>query len=641
MCGFVGMLGTSDGAAVRAMTRMLAHRGPDAEGFFERPGLQLGHRRLSIIDVAGGHQPMRSEDGRLVLVFNGMIYNFQSLREELAAGGARFRTRSDTEVVLEAYRRWGIECLARFNGEFVIALWDERTGTLLLARDRLGIRPLYYTRAGSILAFASELKAFLKLPGFRRDVAPDALAAYLELRYVPGQQTLFKSVRKFPPGAYALVTPDTKEIEPISFWSLDYSPLPVSDERELIVEFRALLEDAVRLRMISDVPIGAFLSGGLDSSAVVALMRRHSSRAITTFTIGFGTEQDELEKARRLAEQFDCDHHPILIGESSYDLLKTVVWHLDEPVGDAIVIPTFLLGREAARTVKAVVTGEGADELLNGYVHHQAFHAAAFYNRWVPPAITRALVLPLVRHSPAGLLGRLVPYPAALGPQSGQRAADFLASLDHPVEAFRSLASVFARDWLQNAFVPAFRDRLATDLVAQEFEPYFGPANPPRTQGHGPRGLFQQVGHLDLNHWLPNYTLHKQDRLAMANSLEGRVPFLDHRLVEFCTRVPDSLKLRGLTTKYLLRQACRDLLPSGTIQAKKKAFYFPYTKCFGLGFTAYVRDLLSPDRIRRRGIFDPVSICELAAKDPARDLVREKQLMSLLILEEWMRQYLD
>lgn len=629
ICGFVGYPEEKD--LLGTMLSTLVHRGPDDNGTYIQPGIALGHTRLSIIDLTTGHQPIHNEDNTLWIVFNGEIYNYLELREDLIKKGHRFYTQSDTEVIIHLYEEEGEDFVKHLNGEFAIALWDVPRQKLVLARDRLGIRPLYYYSKGELFLFGSEIKALIATGIVDKKLDYNALDRYITLRYVPGKDTLFRGLYKLPPASLLVYQETGFRIS--SYWRLDYHP-KIAPPRELEEEFYHLLEDSVRRRLMSEVPLGALLSGGLDSSTIVALMARHSHEPVRTFSIGFGTDIDELEEARAMANHLGCEHQELIVKKQDYQLLPKILWHMDEPLGDAIIIPTYILAEATARRVKVVLTGEGADEILGGYVHQLTMHLGHGYGRLVPEYI-QYLNLNLLKLLPLKILERLFPYPAKLGVKGKTKFLNYLSHLQKKGLAYLDLAGLFSPEEKQELFTPDFLDLLRNqEPLEKELDLYL---NNPNIDTH----FLNRVIELDLNHWLPNYTLFKQDRLTMAHSLEGRVPFLDHRLVEFCAHVPASLKLQGLTTKYLLRKAAERLLPEKTAWGKKKSFYIPTEKCFDEKFSNFLHEILDPSAIRKRGIFNWRYIERLLYPTRSLEFLDNKRLMTLLILELWFKIFID
>ncbi len=629
MCGICGHVGIRHEGLLEEMTAALAHRGPDDAGLLRDGDAGLGHRRLSIIDVSGGHQPIENEDGSAALVANGEIYNFRELREELLGRGHRFRTESDSEVILHLWEEEGAACVRRLNGMFAFAIWDRRTRTLLLARDRLGIKPLYYaTLPDGGLVFASELKALLRCGALPVELDPGAVLDYLGLRYVPGPGSLLRGVKKLPAAHVAELSRGRLRLE--RYWEPPYHTGPFrGDTREWLEGFGEAFERSIRRRLVSDVPLGAYLSGGVDSGAIVATMARLASEPVRTFTVGFDFAHDELEPAAATARALGCRHTEIACRAEDVGLLPEIVWHLDEPIGDAIVVPMFQLAREAKKHVSVILAGEGADETLGGYLFHKVLLWGTRVGGAIPRAVRQGVLLPLLRATPAGLLNLGFQYPADLGERGKQKLLDLLPLLEPAslARAYRHLISLFdARD---------LAGLLSPELAAA------APATPPepaRTEGP----LLNRALDLQFAHWLPDDILMKQDKVSMAHAVEVRVPFLDHELVEYALSMPPSLKVRGLASKWILRRHARDLLPPRAASRRKMPFYTPVERYLAQPvFVDLLDDLLSERAVRERGVFRPDAVGRLRDSVRGGEFVMAKQLMSLMILELWCRMAVD
>jgi len=631
MCGICGYVGLDEPGLIERMSRALVHRGPDQHGHFVDREAALGHRRLSIIDLTSGKQPMASLDGTKVLVFNGEIYNYKELRELLAAEGHVFETSSDTEVLLRLWESRGPAALDLLNGMFAFAVFDRQTRELVLARDRVGIKPLYYLELPGRLLFASETKALLEYTGWSKDVRAHGIRDYLALRYVPGDRGLLREVKKLAPGH--LLRFKGGKVTVSRYWS---PPAPTEtstrSENDLLDEFEALLTKSVERRLVSDVSVGAYLSGGLDSSVLVALMSRIVDEPVRTFSVGFDYEHDELSEAAATAELLGCDHHELACRAEDVTLLPEIVYHSDDPLGDPISIPMFQLAREAKKQVTVILTGEGADEMLGGYLFHKVMWAAELYRRGVPGPIRRWVVEPILSAVPAWMLNVAFQYPAYLGKRGKQKAIDYLrlAGAGDQDRGYRHLISLFDDRDTESLYTGEFRERLRTEPVDWV----------PPTDELGSR--FDQMLRLQFGHWLPDNMLLRQDKMSMASAIEGRVPYLDHELMEFCFRLPRSLRLRGLTGKYLLRKVAERVLPKTTAKRKKMPFYVPIENYFQQpAFVELMDDLLGEDSVRRRGIFRPESVAKLRDAMHGREFLFVKQAFSLMTLELWCRAFVD
>lgn len=623
MCGFVGCWGGASAKTIAAMSATIEHRGPDGHGSYFAPSgeVALGHRRLSIIDLSAGQQPMTNEDGSIWVVFNGEIYNHRELRKDLEATGHQFVTHCDTEVLVHAYEEYGDAFVGKLNGNFAFAIYDQNRKRCLLARDRVGIRPLFYTTVQGKLYFASELKALLAVPGTSRQVDPQALDQYLSLRYSSGEQTMLAGCRRLPPGCLMVIDESHTDIK--RYWDVSLQPQATS-EYDAIERLDELLSDSVQKRLMSDVPLGMYLSGGIDSNLILALMARESSSAVKTFSVTFGLPLDETEASRSIAKQFGTDHTELRLPRDSYQLLPDIVRMMDEPLGDVITIPTYFLSQEARKSVKVVLTGEGADEVFGSYVHQVALSWFDRYRRIVPKPL-RSLNRKLFDIAPASILDRFFPYPESLGDGGRQRVSRFLEQSERG-HGYLSLVEMFSPDDKTELYSDGWKEH-----IGEEWRKRYDVS---RKDG----AMLNRLIGVDSRNWLPDYTLFKQDRLTMANSLEGRVPFLDHRLVEFAAGLPVSLKLKGFTAKYLLRKVAERHIPRSTAKRKKAAFYLPLAGFFGDDFREFVGDTLSESSIAADGYFNPTVVSDVAENGLAGDLLSSKRLVSLLMFTLWQRQ---
>ena len=596
------------------MNAVIRHRGPDDGGLHHDERALLGMRRLSIIDVEGGHQPIYGADGAVCLVFNGEIYNFRELRAELEAAGHHFRTHGDGEVILQAYLRDGDRCFARFDGMFAIALWDLRTQTLLLARDRFGEKPLYYTHDQGRLLFGSELKSLLQSPDCPRDVEPAALGAYLSYGYVPCPLTIFRDVHKLPPAHWLRYRNGQVTLE--RYWRPSLGPKLQLDEGEAEEALAEHLERAVASRLVSDVPFGAFLSGGLDSSTVVALMARQLSQPVKTFTIGFReAAYSELDDARLVASHLGTEHHELVVEPDAVALLQDLVWHFDEPFADSSAVPTFLVSQLARRHVKMVLTGDGGDELFGGYDRYlRLLELERLGPLRLPAAVALRMAGALMPDPRGGRLGRV-----------GER-----------------LHLPFAERYLSG--VALTRPDLARALHADS-----GGAShyrlplldaPGADLGAGDSVLDRAVA-IDLQSYLPDDILVKLDRMAMANSLEGRAPFLEPGLAGFALRLPEKLRVRDGRGKHLLRRVAGRWLPSSVLTKPKQGFAIPLAEWFRGPLSGLAADTFASRTFRERGLIDPATATGLLAEHATGRADRSETLWQVLCLELWAQRFLD
>jgi asparagine synthase (glutamine-hydrolysing) len=622
MCGIAGIV-RSDGAPagvelLRAMTTVLAHRGPDGDGFFCEGPVGLGHRRLAIIDLATGDQPMASDDGSSVIIFNGEIYNFRELRRELEGRGATFRTRSDTEVILRAYEAWGVECLSRLRGMFAFAIWDKARRRLFLARDRVGIKPLVYAWDGRRLLFGSEIKALLEDAAVSRELDWEALRDFLTLHYIPSPRTIFRSIRKLPPASYLVLDLDRAEPEVHRYWDLRFVPDSRPTEADWLDGLRWHLTDAVRSHLVSDVPIGAFLSGGVDSSAVVALMAQATEGRVRTFSIGFDEgDFDELAHAREVARRYDTQHFEYVVKANALEMLPRLAWQFDEPFADSSALPTYYVSRITREHVTVALSGDGGDENFVGYTRYA--RAQRLHERLDTfPAI---LARPLLR-----LAARLLPPGAR-----GQGYLDMLGA--PPVDRYFKLVAYQRSEGLRKLLSAGAREHL---------EPVVTPALFRKLAAEGPRADYvSTLQYLDIHSYLPEDILTKVDRTSMAVSLEARVPLLDHVLMEYVATMPAGLKFRDGIGKVILKRAMAADLPSGILSRRKMGFGLPIASWFRREMTDYVRDVLDGRRTRQRGLVDPGAVATLLEEHQTGGRDRSSQIWALLALEEWARRWLD
>ena len=627
MCGIAGIV-RWDGAPVverdiRAMCSAIVHRGPDDEGVYLGDGVALGQRRLSIIDLEGGHQPLSNEDGTVWIVFNGEIYNYRDLRRDLERRGHVFRTDSDTETIVHLYEDQGARCVDELRGMFAFALWDERRRQLLLARDRMGIKPLYYAERGSELIFASELKPILQLAHVPRAIDWGAAHHLFTFLSTPSTSSIVEGIAKLAPARTAVASRAQPRLRIEKYWDVQFQPNEKASEGELVEQLRGLLEESVALHQVSDVPVGAFLSGGIDSSAVVALMSSadlkvgpcaRSDGRFKTFSIGFAeSEFDELQHARQVAGVFRTDHHDLVLQPDVVQVVEDLTWYLDEPFGDTSAIPTFMVSKLAAEHVKVVLSGDGGDELFAGYEKYVVEQRERRFDR-----------IPRPLRSVAGAIGRLLPEG-----MTGRRFLRHLA-LDGP-DRYLDASSMFRVDEIRRLFRPEAVERLMRHDPLSESLATLGT--------YGDEWL-SAVQYRDLHTYLPLDILTKVDRATMAHSLEARPPLLDHRLAEFAATIPAAYRLRGGTTKYLFKQAMRGILPDAIIDRPKHGFAVPIAAWLRGDLAEFSRALLLSDVCRQRGFFDMAHVERLLALNArGRDL--DLQLWTMMSFELWCQRFLD
>lgn len=633
MCGITGYVGRFSPDLIDKMTERIAHRGPDGFGYFRAEGAALGHRRLSIIDVAGGAQPIENEDGSLVVVLNGEIYNYQELRSECLARGHRLKTVSDTEVILHLYEDHGERAIEKLFGMFAFALWDKKKRRMWVGRDRFGVKPVYYATGKDWCAFGSEWKSLAVIPQLTQTLNPRAVHDYLAFRYVPGPGGLFDEMRKLPAGHSAIIEQSGK-ITLQKYWEPPVydGPWERTDD-DYLEEFAELFERSIRRRLMSEVPLGAYLSGGLDSGTIVAAMAKEMGRPVRTFSVGFDFEFDELEGAALTAKHTGAIHTEVKCAPRDIAHLEKILWHLDEPVGDPIIIPMYLLSQAAKKDLTVILAGEGADETLGGYLFHKALLKGTRIANVVPAWARRTLLKWAIAATPARILDKAFQYPARLGKRGKEKIVDFMALLgpENFCGGWRHLVSLFDNRDVAGLYTDEFRRSIATRPAPVELR-----ENAPKTP-------LNAIIDLQWAHWLPDDILTKQDKLAMANGIEGREPFLDHELVEFALRLPPHLKISGGTTKVILRRYAERLLPTAVTQRKKMPFYAPMERFLKEpAFQAMIDDTLSDKVVRDRGIFRPEAVRALRASlAGGGDFLYAKQIFSLVALELWFRLAVD
>ena len=615
MCGIAGFRGDWSSEHLDTMKQFLFHRGPDDSGVYFNPASRVGlaHTRLSIIDIAGGHQPLQNSDGTIQVIFNGEIYNHKDLRRELEAKGYTLPSHSDGEIISHLYEEFGISFVSKLRGMFAIAIWDERNKKLFLIRDRFGIKPLYFYDTKKGLLFASEAKAILGVERVR-EIDPQALEWYTSFRYVPEDRTMFKGIKKLRPAHWLEYSDKGIKIE--RYWDLrDTVPNTSYTEAQWADELKSQLQEAINIRLMSEVPLGAFLSGGLDSSFIVGLMSKMSNRPVETFSFGVGTGwHNETPFAELAASAFNTSHHPLSGDCNDPELLKRIMWYMDEPLADTAVIPTYLLSQLTRKHVTVALTGEGADELLGGYDKYKILTYGDRIGRWLPSAPLRgASSLVSKWHKP-------------------YRALRFLSSSRDRAVSYMELVAVFSDREKKQLFTAD------THKLLNQQEPAYQVINRILQGCHGPTYL-DDLLHIDLQTWLPDDVLLKADKMTMAHALEGRVPFLDHKFAEFCASMPASLKMKGWREKHILREAMRGLVPEEIVNRKKHGFTVSL-KPWATTTDNTIREILTEESIKKRAWFNYASVDKLLNSNLDNQYVR-RQVTSLLVLETWAQTFLD
>lgn len=618
MCGICGIV-DFDGrpiepSLIRRMSNVLTHRGPDGEGFYVSDRVALGARRLAIIDVAAGRQPLTNEDGTVWVAYNGEIYNFAELRTELISKGHVFRTHCDTEVVVHAYEEWGDDCVLRFNGMFAFAVWDEPNRRLLLARDRMGVKPLVYAQLGGRLLFASEIKALLQDSAVERIVDLEVLGHYLSLFSIPEPRSMFTSIKRLPAGHVLIFEHGQTRLK--QYWDVHFDEPAEKSDAQWLDELEALLADAVRIRLVGEVPVGAFLSGGIDSSLIVAMMARTGAEIKTT-SVEFPPGDSGSRFAQLVSDTFETDHQRNTFeSHKAWQALPHMVWQHDEP--SQSLIQNYFVSQATRERVTVALSGLGGDELFTGYPSHVAAQCFHYLDR-VPRPVLRGLQL-VTRNSKAGSLARLN---RLLGFTEMSPDLRFASRYLHANDQEERLA-LLSSD---------LRARIDTGATTRYFLSLFATARV--------EDIRSRVLYVDQKGYLANELLRTADSMSMAHSLEVRTPFLDFRVVELAARMPVRMKVRGLTTKYALRKLAEQLLPKEIACQAKRGFNVPLVNWIGQGAEAFVRDHLSYDVVKRRGYFDPQCVTSLLDQHFAKRMDCSQWIMMLLTFEIWHGMFID
>jgi len=625
MCGIAGSISRETGrdderrSRLDAMCRVITHRGPDEQGIAIEGRAALGMRRLSIIDIATGQQPIYNADRTKLIVFNGEIYNYRAIKKELETCGHKFRTNSDTEAILLAYEQYGPDCLSLFRGMFAFAIWDTADQSLFVARDRVGKKPLFYaTTTGGEFVFGSELKVLLTHGGVDLEIDHGALDAYLTFGYVPEELCIFKNVHKLEPGHF--LTFRNGEIRTKRYWDFDFSGETLTQTEEQIAgTLLDKLRDAVKIRLLSEVSLGAFLSGGVDSSAVVGLMSQIMDRPVKTFSIGFNEDSfDELKYARVAADHFNTDHHEFILTPDFVDVIDDLVWHFDEPFADPSALPTYMVSKLAREHVTVALSGDGGDELFAGYSRYVTDRDRSGLER-LPAAVRKSLIRPLSQALPHSARGKNYLFNISL--DAAGRYIDSISHFNGPRK--RSLYSRETKNKMNGTFQKG--ERLYRQI----------------SQSVESNDAVEALLYLDSKTYLPGDILTKVDRMSMASSLETRSPLLDHKLIEYVTRIPSSLKLKGRETKYIFKQAIRDLVPNEILHREKQGFGVPIREWINVQLKDRITSDLSDRRFLERGYFDAKYVRILLSEHSRGRRDHSHALWMLWMLELWHRRYID
>jgi asparagine synthase (glutamine-hydrolysing) len=631
MCGIAGIVDLKsrpvDRAPLQKMCDLLEHRGPDDQGFYVHCSAALGQRRLSIIDLSSGQQPMSNEDGTVWVTFNGEIYNFQQLRQELLKRGHTFKTNSDTETVVHAYEEYGDDCVHHFRGMFAFGIWDQNRKRLLLARDRTGKKPIYYTVVDGQFLFASELQSLVSHPAVKRDIAPTSIDDYLTYGYIPAPQSIYKNVHKLPPAhLLTLAADDPAGSQTRRYWQLEYEPKLEVNDREAVEGLREVLTEAVRLRMISDVPIGALLSGGVDSSVVVAIMSQLASGPVETFSIGFADQQfNETKYARMVAERYGTKHHELIVEPNAVEILPKLIRHYGEPYSDSSAVPSYYVSQLTRQHVTVALNGDGGDESFAGYDRYLGSKVAERYKQ-IPAVLRRRMIEPLLSLVPNSL-----PRNHRL-----RQARRFVSVAAQPIGSrYSRWVSIFPPSGRKALYTPEFAEQISTYHAEDWFLQVFDEA---QKRCSDPVDALLA---LDIDSYLPFDLLVKMDIASMANSLETRSPLLDQEVMAYAARLPANMKIRGRTLKYLLKELGGQLLPRELLHRRKMGFGVPLARWFRNELRPMLEDVVLSDQALQRGYVNPDVVRTYSREHLEEKTDHSFQLWSLLCLELWHREFQD
>ncbi len=631
MCGICGFIGFKDERLLKEMTDAISHRGLDDHGYYSTDEVSLGFRRLTIIGLTSGNQPLANENKTVWSVCNGEIYNFREIRKELIEKGHTFYTETDTEILPHCYEEWGIDCVKRLNGMFAFALWDQNSKKLFLVRDRLGIRPLHYAIDGGRLIFSSEAKAILKYTNFNKQLDFNAIDDFLTFRYIPGDVTFFKNIRVLEPAH--ILTYQEGSIEIRRYWDVLMEEDPSLKKRDLEDDFYRLLDGSVKRCLISDVPLGVYLSGGLDSSVIAGLVKKNYNKELVVFSHGFDGQEDELKYARRVAGFLEAKHYEVYIKEEHLRLLPEIIYHMDMPIANSDIVGFYLLARLAQKHVKVILTGEGSDELFGSYVHQEMLYYGYKLKKMVPRFVLEKILPAFIRKSPMGLLNRFFRYPGySLDEESRLKLLDYFYSRDLASDYF-CINSLFSPAQKTRLYSESLKSKLKEESVARKNLEMI-------LSDEKIKHIFNRLIYLEFKYWLPTYHLMKEDKIAMSFCLESRYPYLDHNLVEFMGRLPVSLKKKGLKRKHLLRQVSRNIIPEEIRKRPKGPILVPINKCFDKSFDAMIRDRFTKEKTEKRGYFKYEYVKGLIESRKKNPFLFDRQLFALLVFDIWHDQFI-
>lgn len=632
MCGIAGIISPhqSDHELIEVMTDTLSHRGPDSRGFFRNEMVSFGHRRLSIIDLSSeANQPMSNEDGSIQLICNGEIYNYKEKTAELKSKGHIFRSRSDCEVLIHLYEEYGDNFLDSVNGMYAFALWDNRKNRLIAVVDRFGKKPFYYAAYNERLIFASELKSLLFFEWVKKDVDPLAIDRYLSLRYIPAPMTILKAVKKLEQST--MMTWHNGDLLVKRYWNP--KPNGYRSDMECIDAFEEVLTDAVRLRLQSDVPLGIYLSGGVDSAAIAGLMRPLVDGKKTSYTVSFEYPYNEYPRAEKIARYLNYEYNPVTVVKDDFNLMPTIAYHMDEPFGDLLCLPAFLLAKKAKEKLTVVLTGDGADEILNGYFHQKLMALRQRYRTIFEIPATGFALSKIIKIIPAAFLNMFFDYPDQLGQRERLKLSQSLSVCSKFGSFYDSITSCFTTQDKEELYTHSFLNTIQHETLSEEYEREFQ-----NTSGFS---FYSRLSLLDLKYWIPFSVLYRLDKMNMAHAVETRSPFLDFRVVENAINLPDELKLNKRRNKEVLRHLIERLYPPSYREKGKQAFYMPIISQYGERFRKWTFDLLTPDTVESRGLFQWQYIDNLFELSKRGSMLANRQLTALAMLELWFRVFYD
>lgn len=632
MCGICGFAGFSDEGLLHRMTDALSHRGLDDKGHFVSADACLGFRRLSIIDLALGNQPLANENKSVWSVCNGEIYNFREIKDKLLKKGHIFHTQTDTEILPHAYEEWGIDLVRRLNGMFAFALWDAQAKKLFLVRDRLGIRPLHYAVSGGKIIFASEAKAILRSPDFKKELDYGAMDDFLTLRYIPGDVTFFKNIKILEPAHILIFQAGNYRLD--RYWDVPMEEGQGLKEKSLEKKFYELLDLSVKRCLISDVPLGVYLSGGLDSSVIASLVKKNYDQELVVFSHGFDEREDELRYARAVAKFLQAKHYEVFIQDKHLELLPEIIYHMDMPIANSDIIGFYLLASLAHQHVKVFLTGEGSDELFGSYVHQEALYYGYQIKKFIPALLRRKILPWLIKSAPLGAVNSLFRYPGyGLDEESRRKISDYFAAESLSDDYF-CLNSLFSQREKAGLYSRKFMAGLKDTSLAKENLNRILDTNTIKN-------IFNRLIYLEFKYWLPTYHLMKEDKIAMSYCLESRYPYLDHEIVEFMGRLPIKLKNKGLKRKYLLRRISTGMIPEQIRNRQKGPILVPINKCFQHSFGEQLERYFSESSVEKRGYFNYGYIRKLICGRKTNPFLYDRQLFALLTLEIWHNIFID